>query len=298
VDRISFGVQDVVDDVQRAINRIQPPELIENLLSSPVRKRFKSVNFDLLIGLPNQSLWTIGETINRVLLMKPDRIALSYVHYNPSVHKHQLVMTKGGPLPNFAARKEMHELASEMLVAAGYVRTGFEHFALPSDEVAKAVDQGRVQYNSLGATPGRAVDMLAAGVSSYSRMGDRYFQQTYDHAEYEKAIAESKFPIMRGWALTGEDEVRRDIIQALRSVFRANLSEVERKYDRRIGFGPELELLMQMEADGMVTVRSWDEIEITDLGKNFTNLICRVFDAYARGPGFPGDFFEAPKVTL
>jgi oxygen-independent coproporphyrinogen-3 oxidase len=140
--------------------------------------------------------------------------------------------------------------------------------------------------------------MLAAGVSSYSRMGDRYFQQTYDHAEYEKAIAESKFPIMRGWALTGEDEVRRDIIQALRSVFRANLSEVERKYDRRIGFGPELELLMQMEADGMVTVRSWDEIEITDLGKNFTNLICRVFDAYARGPGFPGDFFEAPKVTL
>ena len=98
--------------------------------------------------------------------MKPDRIALSYMHFNPKVHHHQHVMKKDGPLPDFRARKEMHEMAALILVDRGYVRTGFEHFALPTDDVAKAVESCDVKYNSRGATPGRCTNMSGLGGSS------------------------------------------------------------------------------------------------------------------------------------
>lgn len=300
IDRISFGIQDFDPKVQRAINRFQPPELVENILSSPARKKLKSVNFDLLIGLPHQTNWTVSQTINRVIAMKPDRIALSYMHYNPKVHHHQHTMKKDGPLPDFRARKEMHEKASRWLIEAGYVRTGFEHFALPTDDVAKAVDTGDVKYNSLGATPGRCTNMIGLGVSSYCRITDyHYFQQTYDHVEYAKSIADGKFPIMRGHHMTAQDLVRREIIQTLRSVFRLGIEEINRRYhiELRRMMAREFKILEEMEGDGMVSLRD-DEIAITDDGKNFTNVICRVFDSYVRGPDFPDDFFEAQRVEL
>ena len=300
IDRISFGIQDFDPDVQRAINRFQPPELVENILSSSSRSKFKSVNFDLLIGLPNQTLNTVKNTMFRVAAMRPDRIALSYMHFNPGVHHHQHVMKKGQPLPNFRARKEMHETAASILVDLGYVRTGFEHFALPGDDVAKAVDTGEVKYNSLGATPGRCTNMIGLGVSSYSRITDyKYFQQTYDHVEYAKAISENRFPIMRGHHLTGQDLVRREIIQTLRSVFRLSIDEINQKYcvEIRRTMAREFKLLQEMEGDGMVSLKD-GEIVITDDGRNFTNVICRVFDSYVRGPNFPSDFFDAPKVEL
>ena len=300
IDRISFGIQDFYPEVQHAINRYQPPELVENILSSPARRKFKSVNFDLLIGLPKQNYLTVRKTIDQVVQLKPDRIALSYMHYNPKVHHHQHAMTKDRPLPDFKMRKAMHEQASTMLIEAGYVRTGFEHFALPTDEVAKAVDTGDVKYNSLGATPGRCTNMIGLGVSSYSRITDyKYFQQTYDHVEYAKSINEGRFPVMRGHHLTGQDLVRREIIQTLRSVFRLNIDEINQKYavEIRRMMAREFKLLREMEGDGMVSIRD-GEVRITDDGKNFTNVICRVFDSYVRGPNFPSDFFDAPKVEL
>ena len=300
INRISFGIQDFDIKVQRAINRVQPPELVENILSSPARRKLKSVNFDLLIGLPNQTLWTVEKTIERVISMKPDRVALSYMHFNPRVHHHQEVMKAGGPLPNFHQRKEMHDAASAQLVGAGYIRTGFEHFALPTDDVAKAVETGSVKYNSLGATPGRTTNMIGLGVSSYSRITDyHYFQQTYDHAEYAKAADDRRFAVTRGHHLTGQDLVRREIIQTLRSVFKLNISEIDTRFavKIRLMMAREFKILAEMESDGMVILGE-NEITITDMGKNFTNVICRVFDTYVRGPNFPDDFFDAERVSL
>lgn len=300
IDRISFGVQDFDFHVQEAINRVQPPELMRNLLTPEIRRRFVSVNFDLIVGLPNQTESTVRCTINEVVEMQPDRIALSFMHYNPSVHRHQQVMKLNGKLPDHRERKFLHELAVEMLQDEGYVRSGYEHFARPNDEVARAVEAEKVQYNSLGATPGRCDYLIGLGVSSYGRIGkSHYVQQTYDHDDYADAIAEGRFPIYRGHHLTGQDLIRREVIQKLRSVFHVKRREIEEKYciDFRGFFNREVILLEQFATDGMVEL-SGDEIRVTNLGKNFTNLICRVFDRHSRGPDFPRDFFDGPRVEL
>ena len=286
VSRISFGVQDFDRRVGEAINRVQPFELLENLLIPQIRSRFRSVNFDMLVGLPNQTLLSLNHTTNQILTLMPDRVSLAFVHFNPKQHKHQYVMAKH-ELPDYTARKEMHEMASAMLVSAGYIRTGFEHFALPDDDCAKAVMTGHVQYNSLGATPGRCDWLLGVGVSSYGRVGKRcYNQHCYDHAEYERRIEGGEFPVMRGYVLDDDDLERRVIIQDLRSKFFAAI-DWKRFISEKI-------ILDEMATDGMVVVVG-DGVRITELGKNFSNVVCRVFDRHVRDKETDGDASRWPE---
>ena len=300
IDRISFGVQDFDRGVQERINRVQPYELLENLLRTDIRKRFKSVNFDMLIGLPGQTAKTVENTFDRVKTLRPDRVALSYMHFNPKVHKHQAVMRNDGPLPSAYERKEMHALAVEMLEAAGYVRSGYEHFALPTDEVAKAVEAGKVQYNSLGATPGRCSYLIGLGESAYSRVGPYHYSQSfYERDKWEGAINEGRFPVWRGHHLTPQDVLRREIIQTLRSLFRLDIDALNDKYKVHLGrmMMREFAVLGELRRDGLV---EFDDhgLEITDFGRNFTNLICRVFDRYAMPEPSVENFFGGPKVEL
>ena len=300
IDRISFGVQDFNRGVQERINRIQPYELLENLLRPDIRKRFKSVNFDMLIGLPGQTAATVEDTFNKVRTLRPDRVALSYMHFNPKVHKHQSVMRKDGPLPSYYERKEMHALAVEMLEGAGYIRSGYEHFALPTDDVAKAVETGDVQYNSLGATPGRCSYLVGLGESAYGRIGEHHYAQSfYERDKYEAAINEGRFPVWRGHWLTSQDVLRREIIQKLRSLFRLDIGALNEKYsiDFRLMMLRELTILGEMEQDGLVEV-SAKAIQITEFGRNFTNVICRVFDRYAMPEPSIETFFNGPRVEL
>ena len=138
--------------VQIAINRIQPAALTEKLLTSDIRDKFKAVNFDLLVGLPEQTIESLKNTVSKVCEMSPDRVSLAYLHYGPKYHVHQRLMLKDGLLPDFYERKELFEEAVNILLAHGYVRTGFEHFALPTDAVAKAAKKKTALYNSLGST--------------------------------------------------------------------------------------------------------------------------------------------------
>lgn len=297
INRISFGVQDFDPEVGEAINRVQPFELLENLLIPQIRSKFKSVNFDMLVGLPKQNLATLYRTTLDILKLRPDRVSLAFVHFNPKQHKHQHVMAQHG-LPDYAQRKRMHEMASKMLVEAGYIRTGFEHFALPDDDCAKAVTTGQVQYNSLGATPGRCDWLLGVGVSSYGRVGERcYSQHIYDHAEYARLVQdEGKFPVLRGIILDDDDLNRRKIIQDLRAKFVARFSWAD--------YGAEYPILEEMEHDGMVIVHDAG-LEITELGKNFSNVVCRAFDRHVRDKETGGDpskwpeqFWKGEKVFL
>lgn len=296
VNRISFGVQDFDPIVGRAINRIQPFELLENLLIPQIRSQFKSVNFDMLVGLPEQTLGSLYITTENICKLRPDRVSLAYVHFNPKQHKHHHVMAQHG-MPSYEDRKAMHALASEMLVKAGYIRTGFEHFALPTDDVAKAVEAKTVQYNSLGATPGRCDWLLGVGVSSYGRVGERcYSQHCYDHAEYAKRVEAGEFPVMRGFILDAEDQERRDIIQDLRSKFAAAV-----EWDKYL---PEMEIMLEMQEDGIVTVDT-SGVAITELGKNFSIVVCRAFDRHVTDKETGGDisywpeqFWKGEKVFL
>ncbi len=154
VNKISFGIQDFDIKVQKKINRLQPSSIIHNLLTNDVRKRFKSINFDLLIGLPAQTTETIRSTVNEVIKLRPDRIALAYLAYNPEHHPHQRHMMIGELLPDFFRRKEIFVEALECLENSPYVRTGFEHFAVPEDDVTKSLKKKRAYNNSFGATTG------------------------------------------------------------------------------------------------------------------------------------------------
>ena len=209
-------------------------------------------------------------------------------------------MKKNGELPDFRDRKMLHEEAVERLVRSNYVRTGFEHFAKPTDDVAKAVEKKTVQYNSLGATSGRCSYLIGLGESSYGRVGENYyFQHLYEESLYKSTITKGEFPIFRGHKLNDDDLIRRDVIQTLRSLFFVDFHKIEEKYgiDFNKYFEEESPILDEFINDGMIKI-SDDSITITELGKNFSNLVCRIFDKYVRGNQFPSDFFHASNVIL
>ena len=154
IDRISFGIQDFDPAVQEAINRVQPAHLAADLLTPDVRQYFHSVNFDVICGLPKQTPETMRKTMETVVEMSPDRVCFNYLHYSPGFAPHQKLMKRDGELPNSYERKVLFLTALETLEKGGYVRTGYDHFAKPSDAVAKSMEQGKMQWNSLGYTPG------------------------------------------------------------------------------------------------------------------------------------------------
>jgi len=268
INRISFGVQDFDPDVQKSVNRLQPAYLIEDLIIPEIRQRFKNgVNFDIICGLPKQTTETMATTCVEVVRLRPDRICLNYLHYSPEMAKHQKLM---GDLPDFTERKALFAEALEVLTTCGYIRTGYDHFALPTDANAKAMLNGKAGWNSLGTTPGRVQDVIGIGVSSISSINNRYFQNFYELKDYEEALDEGRFPIYRGHTLTKDEILRREIIQNLRSFFVADIKHEDY-------FKDELETLKEFQADGLVVV-SGTRVAIVE--PEYANLVCRVFDHF------------------
>ena len=147
VNRLSFGIQDFDPPVQEEINRIQPPELVSDLLTDEIRDLFPAINFDLLIGLPAQTLGGLKNTIDEVIKLKPTQLQTMYVHYKPDVRKYMTRMVRNGPMPDFYDRKALFNAASKQLVESGYSRAGFESYALPGDELAQSIEDKKAYYN-------------------------------------------------------------------------------------------------------------------------------------------------------
>lgn len=283
LDRVSFGIQDFDDKVMKAVNRLQPAKIIENLLTPDVRARFKSINFDILCGLPYQTRETFKRTIQKVTELTPDRIAL-YFTSKPNVKfsPHWLKMPQNA-IPDEIDKKVMFVDALEMLLNAGYIRTGYDMFAKATDDVAKAIETGKTTWNSFGSTPGRCLDYLALGVHSYGRLGpEAYYQNVYELTHYEGLLTCGIFPVFRGHKMDKDDQIRREVIIALRVYFDIHFGSIEQKYgiDFRSYFQRELEILKGFAEDELIEMKD-EGIIITELGKQFANLICAVFDKYA-----------------
>ncbi len=299
INRISFGVQDFDLKVQKAINRVQPAELIENLLTPETRNRFHhGINFDLICGLPHQTRQSLRATCERVVKMSPDRICLNYLHYSPKFAPHQMIMIDGRQnrptrLPDFYERKLLFLEAMDVLTRNGYVRTGYDHFAKPTDAAAQAMKEHKMQWNELGVTPGRYADILGIGVFSMATLGEYYFQNQYEIPDYETAIEKGQLPIYRGHRLSSDDLIRRTVIHSLRNFFSIEFSEIEQKYHIRFEeyFKRELGSLNEFIKDGVVEVSN-DSIVITERGHQFTNLVCRNFDKYYSGNRLSADLGE------
>lgn len=282
INRISFGIQDLDLEVQKAVNRIQPDSLVRKFLVPEIRSLFSNgVNFDVMGGLPNQTKESFRATMEKVIDLSPDRISLLQMSLVPKHSPHQLLM----PLDKVPSNYEMKLLfidALEMLANNGYIRTGYDHFAKPSDSVAKARSEGKMTWGYFGSSPGRYTDVLGIGISAYSQLGPHYYSQNfYELDNWQRAISENRFPLYRGHVLSDDDVLRRDVIQTLRNYFVIKYADIEKRHNINFKdyFRNELARLTEFAADGLLEFKP-ESLELTDFGSLFADFIAGTFDAY------------------
>jgi len=281
-NRLSFGLQDFDPTVQRRVNRIQPQEIFKNILTKEVRKAYKTIAFDLLIGQPGQTNETMAETCDQIIELKPTLIQLSLMAYKPWVARYQTKMVAEVPLPDFLDRKELVEVINEKLVKAGYLRTGYECYSLPDDSMTKAFREGTAHYGASGHQTGGRVNFVAVGSSSKGNLGNDYYSQSfYDLPSYKKCINAGKFPTFRGMKLSKDDKIRQHATQQMRSYFKIDFKQFEKnfKINPKEYFSEEIEYMGEMIKDGLITLSN-DSIEMTEIGREFSQNIMNVFDKY------------------
>ena len=281
-NRVSVGVQDFDPAVQRAVHRIQGEELTRRVIEEARANGFRSVNLDLIYGLPKQTLDSFNRTLDAVIALDPDRIALySYAHL-PKLFKPQRRIAEAD-LPSPEAKLQVLTLAIGRLTRAGYLYIGMDHFAKAGDELAIAQAQGRLQRNFQGYSTHPAADMLGFGVSAIGKVGPTYYQNRKELGEYYAELDAGRLPVARGIELTQDDLVRRAVIQALVCHFRVSIESIELAHliDFRRYFAAELADLRGLAQDGLVELGP-DWIVVTSRGRLMVRTVCMVFDRYLR----------------
>ncbi len=279
-NRVSLGVQDFDPAVQKAVHRIQPEELVRRVVAESRAAGFRSVNFDLIYGLPKQTLDSFNATLDKVIALDPDRIALySYAHL-PTIFKPQRRIAEA-ELPSAETKLQIMTLAIGRLTRAGYLYIGMDHFARPDDELAIAQRRGRLQRNFQGYSTFPESDLIGLGVSAIGKVGPTYYQNQKRLDDYTAALDAGHLPVARGLELTKDDLVRRAVIQALACHFRRSLESIELAYliDFREYFARELADLRRLQEEGLVDV-SQEWITVTPRGRLLVRVVCMVFDRY------------------
>ena len=234
VKRLSFGVQDFDPKVQKAINRIQPFSMVENLTDSAREKGFESINFDLIVGLPHQTVESFDKTIELSLLLRPDRIALFNFAYLPEQRPH-MKLIKEKDLPSNDNKMACTLEARKKFIKAGYVEIGLDHYALPDDELAIAAKKKKLYRNFMGFTVNQSPHMIGIGSSSISETNDYFWQNERDMNHYLKSILEGHLPVVSGHAKDMDDQRRAWIIQELM----CNLEFHDADFEERFGASPQ-----------------------------------------------------------
>ena len=281
-NRVSIGVQDFDPRVQAAVHRIQSEEETRRVVDEARANGFSSINLDLIYGLPRQTPASFERTLDRVLDISPDRIALySYAHL-PAVFKPQRRISEA-ELPSAQHKLDILTLAIGRLTRAGYLYIGMDHFAKPGDELAVAQSQGRLQRNFQGYSTRAEADMLGFGVSAIGKVGPTYYQNLKTLDEYYAALDAGRLPVLRGVELTQDDLVRRAVIHSLMCNFAVSIESIEISHliEFRSVFARELEELRGLEQDGLVEIQP-DWIVVTPRGRLLVRAVCAVFDRYLR----------------
>jgi len=279
-NRLSLGVQDFDPRVQAAVNRVQSPAQTLQLIEFARSAGLRSLNVDLIYGLPLQTPESFANTLRVINEARPDRIAVySYAHL-PDRFKAQRQIARH-QLPTAVDKLELFQLTVETLTAAGYVYVGMDHFALPDDELVLAQRDGSLQRNFQGYSTRAACDLIGLGMSSISKMGDTYSQNFRTLAGYGAAIRAGDLATERGVALTRDDCLRREVIQSLMCELGVDFVAVERGYGINFEryFNEELNSLIPLQADGLVERRD-RSVRVTGRGQLLVRNIAMVFDAY------------------
>lgn len=283
-NRISLGIQDFDPRVQKAINRIQPYNRVEPLVECIRTHNFRSLSFDLIYGLPHQDRHTMAETLCKVIALRPDRIACySYAHLPERFSSQRAIDRLSLPRPE--EKLLLQQVISHGLQDAGYVHIGMDHYVMPTDELALAQQEGRLQRNFQGYSLHMADDLLGLGVSAISQMGDFYLQNERELDRYYDLIDKGEYAASRGCKLSSDDKLRRYIIMSLISDLRLDIIECNRRFgiDFARQFDRELQVLRAMEQQGLLEIGA-EEVQVSDRGRPFLRNICMQFDAYLESP--------------
>ncbi len=281
-NRLSIGVQDLDDRVQKAVNRVQPEGMIKEVYGWARELGFSSINMDLIVGLPHQTLDSFARTLDKVVAWSPDRLAMfSYAHV-PWMKKHQkLILEKD--LPDFATRLDQQQLIHDRLGAAGYVNIGLDHFAKPNDEIVKAQNSKSLWRNFQGYTTHKECDIYAFGASSISQTPDTYVQNEKNVKKYQDLVAQGHLPVERGLRLTRDNQIRRDAITTVMCDLELDKASFSANWgvDFDTYFADALKDLEPLAADGLVRLEA-KYVEVTELGRLFLRNIAMCFDNYLK----------------
>jgi oxygen-independent coproporphyrinogen-3 oxidase len=282
-NRLSMGVQDFNPLVQQTVRRIQPYEMTKQLFDYSRELGFESINVDLIYGLPHQTVGSFSDTVDKIVEMNPDRIALfSYAHV-PWLKKQQGSFARHLPSPTEKFR--IFAMAIERLTDAGYRYIGMDHFVRPGDELARAQDERTLHRNFQGYTTKAGCDLLGMGVSSISVLDDAYAQNRRDLFGYSETVDSGRWPTMRGMYVTAEDKLRRSVINRILCHTIIVKSEVEAEFgiDFDEHFAHEMAELNELAGDGLVRLDR-GHIEVLPLGRIFIRNVAMAFDAYLQKP--------------
>lgn len=279
-NRASLGVQDFDPHVQAAVNRLQTVEETYAVVEACRDAGMHSINLDLIYGLPMQTAEGFARTLDTVIGMRPDRLAVySYAHL-PEMFKPQKQLN-AADLPPGEVKLALLQLAIDKLTDAGYAYIGMDHFALPDDELAMAQQRGGLHRNFMGYTTHADSDLIGLGVSAISHIGNSYSQNPRSLSEWEAAIDAGHMPVWRGLTLSEDDELRSEIIQQFMCAGRLHKPTFARRHgiDFDAYFAAALEQLRRLQRDGLVELAP-DSIRATTRGRFLLRIIAMCFDAY------------------
>ncbi len=278
-NRLSMGVQDFDPTVQTAINRVQPFEDTKNLVNEARKLGFQSINMDLIYGLPHQTLNSFNKTVDQVLSIGPDRLAIySYAHV-PWMKKHQEILAPH--LPQEKEKFEIFLLAMKRFTEAGFDYIGMDHFAKPNDELSQARAKHSLWRNFQGYTTKAGTDLIGFGMSAIGQINGCFAQNQRELKPYQEAINAGGPATLRGFKLSKDDRVRARLIQNLMCHAVVLKSDIEKEFDVSFDsyFSAPLKALDALAADGLVEI-SKKEIKPTALGRIFLRNLAMPFDAY------------------
>lgn len=294
-NRISLGVQDLDPEVQRLIGRDQTKEQTERLYHEARRLGFPSINIDLIYGLPGQDEQTLDRTLNEIIELRPDRLAVYSFAFVPWMRPHQRRLDEE-LLPDTASKFGLLALVVTRLAAAGYRQIGMDHFALPGDELVTAADEGTLTRTFMGYTTKRDTETVALGTSGISDVDGAYAQNHRRLASYYEAVDAGHLPVERGYLLDEDDRIRRFVITELMCNAVIDLASVGRRFgvDGEEYFQSEVDALTApggLVEEGMARIEG-STIRATQLGALFVRRLATLFDVHTRRRSGDGPMFS------
>jgi oxygen-independent coproporphyrinogen-3 oxidase len=279
-NRISMGVQDFNEKVQKATNRIQPEDITRQTVLWVRELGFQSINLDLIYGLPFQSVSTFAETVDKIIDISPDRIAVFNYAHVPWMKKHMaLIHQEDLPIPE--EKLQILKMTIEKLISAGYIFIGMDHFAKPDDELAIALNKKKLYRNFQGYSTNAGTDLYAMGITAITQLQRIYSQNYKTEKEYYNALDNETFPIVKGYKLNDDDLLRRNIIMKIMCDFELNIKKVENEFGINFKeyFAWGLNNLKEMIEDELILINN-DEIKVTEMGRLLIRNIAMNFDGY------------------